>query len=73
MPPDCTNSAASLRNAPAAAMDSNLRHAIGLRATSTIRRPSNTVSDSGFSTYTSLPALQASMHIQRVPVVGRGE
>ena len=41
-----------------------------LRTALTISRPWWTVSDMGFSQYTSLPARMAAMAIKRVPVIG---
>jgi hypothetical protein len=44
-------------------MNADLREAVRSPATSTMRRPSETVNDGGFSTYTSLPAWHASTNM----------
>src|ERR1051326_2345672 len=63
IPPPSTKSAASLRNGEERRCVPTCVTRLVRCATSTILRPSTTVSDSGFSTYTSLPALHASMNI----------
>ena len=61
MPPLRTNSQASRQNADDRRIRPTCVTVLWLRAVSTMRRPSSTHSDSGFSTYTSLPAWQAWM------------